>query len=33
LMPATINLNATQRRVLALDRFTSSAGSAADPIA
>jgi hypothetical protein len=32
LMPATINLNGAQRRVRALDRFTSSAGLAADPI-
>jgi hypothetical protein len=30
---ATISLNGAQRRVRALDRFTSSAGSAVDPIA
>jgi hypothetical protein len=33
LMPATISLNGAQRRVVALDRFTSSAGLAVDPIA
>jgi len=32
-MQATISLNGAQRRVVALDRFTSSAGLAVDPIA